>query len=486
MRAALGLKSGLVVPVLACCLQAAASSNPPTQLSNGSDHNHLSIVDAVPGEVVARIPNELRSGGVVLRSWRLPSESDLRNFASLLGVSEDRDVMLDRILERYLSSWQEIDRTYLPQLEDLAGPASPYAPQHPERLTPPLASALFHETRCELLRKRLEVEADVIRAIVAMAEQHADADRDAIAVGKARFEAARSRARAVDLSIDVSAARLDLGLLLRAVGGEMCNFRLDSPEGSLIEAYWRELTPPSERAVKMECRYGPRMNALWMELWDLRPKAPPEIGIEFRELSKKYHQPFFERAQINIEWAPRIAALLPEAKRSEFIAMARTIMFPRFLGDRPEGRGRAQKALRVALEIPSLDTDQKERILGLAQELDRRIEEIDQRLMASWIMFDRVGCNIQSQRDLPERIEVTIDRLHSERDRKEAEAIHILELILTPSQFRLLAVEPPPLGPDETTEIVPGPDGRPLERRVKKDRSSSPFGGAQVFPVPRP
>ncbi|MBX3356776.1 MAG: hypothetical protein KF724_13870 [Phycisphaeraceae bacterium] len=422
----------------------------------------------------------------MLRSWRLPSELDLRNLAATLGVGAERDLMLDPFLERYLSRWQEIDRIYLSQLEELAGPASPYAPQHPERPTPPLASALFHETRCEMRSKRLEVETEVVSAIVAIAEQHDDADRNAIAASKARFEAARSRARAVDLSIDVSAARLDLGLLLKAFGGEMCSFGIESPEGALIEAYWRELTPPSERAVNNECRYGPRMNALWMELWNLRPNAPPEIGIEFRELSKKYHQPFFERARINIEWTPRIAALLPEAKRSEFIAMARAIMFPRFLGDRPEGRGRAQRALRDALEIPSLDTDQKERILVLVEELDRRIEEVDQRLMASWIMFDRVGCNLQPQRDLPERIEFTIDRLLAERDRKEAEAIRIVELILTPSQFKQLTVEPPPLGPDETTETVPGPDGKPLERRVKRDRSSAPVGGAQGSPVPRP
>lgn len=484
MRSAVWLVLVPLVPSLAWCSQGVAWFNPPTQLSNGIDRRHPSVFDAVPGELVAKNPpSELRSGGLVLHSWRLPSEQDLRNFAAMLGVGDERAILLDPILERYLSRWQEIDRTYLPRLEELAGPASPYAPPHPERPTPPSASALFHETRCEMLTKRSEAEAEVVSAIVVLAEQPDDADRAAIAAVKARFEAARSRARAAELS-QVAAARLDLGLLVKEVAGETWDFDVESKESALIEAYWREMTPPSERAVNGECRNGPRKSALWMEMWELRPNAPPEIGSEFRELCKTYYRPSFDRARINLEWTPRIAALLPEAKRSEFIATARAMMFPRFLGNWPEGRARGQKALRDALEIPSLDTEQKERILALAQEIDRRIEEIDQRLIASWITYDRVGCNLQNQRDLPEPIDLAIDRLHAERDKKQAEAIRIVERILTPSQFKLLTVELPPLGPDEVLETVPGPDGKHIKRRVKREDGSLVHRGVGLRPPP--
>jgi len=409
MRSVVWLILVPLVPSLVWCSLAAACCNPPTRSASGIDRSHPSVFDAIPGEIAwGQSSSELRSSGLVLYSWRLPTEQDLRTFAVALGVSDERSVTLDPTLERYLSRWQEIDRICLPQLEELAGPAASYVRLHPDGPTPVEASARFNETRCEMLSKRSEAEVEVVSAIVSLAEQQDDADRAAIAAVKARFEAARSRARAAELS-QVAPARLDLGLLVKAFGCETCNFDVESKEGTLIEAYWRELTPPSERAVIADCRYGPRTSAILVAAREPGSKAPPGTFSELLTLSRMQYQPTFDRVRINLEWTPRIAALLPEAKRSEFIATARAIMFPRFLGDDSAGRSRGQRALRDALEIPSLDTEQKERILALAHEIDRRIEEIDQRLIASWITFYRVGCNLQNQRDLPEPIDLAID-----------------------------------------------------------------------------
>ncbi len=421
-----------------------------------------------------RGPESLRAAGLGALIWTGPTDEELLSFAAELGISGPWLELAQESVRRHREKENELEAEILPKLNELAGPASPFSkPGDHEGLGPIAAAQSFHALRVKLLDRRASLESDVVLAIAALAEQAGTIDVEEIAVRRSRFEQARWRLRCSEITLDLPVARLDLALLARAVCEPEWESTHKTEVRELVESYWREITPLSVRAVQAEHKLGARISDVWMNMRELPIPERKSLQLEYQSLWRERHSPAYERARLNREWVPRFAALMSESDAREFSAAARAIMFPRLLGDRPEGRSRGQKAVRDALGLDGLSAEQMESLTILRDDLDRRIELIDRRIEDQFMKIARRISGLDGATGPIVEFDEQIAGLILQRDKIQAEAIAMLTNHIPPEQLAKIAIELPPLGADETIMIAPGPDGAPVKRRVKLPRPES-------------
>lgn len=435
-----------------------------------SDDRKTAPFSGVAGSLVTGRPGLVPTSGRVAVAWSPASEADLRNLAFAAGVAIEHVAIADDLIAQYLAADDALSAKYVPLIQSLAGPAAAISGHElpGSEYSAREASHLFGEALASFLKQRIELEdstVDRLMELISLMSKNTAPELDLV---KQRYLDSRWRQRCAEASDLVPSARVDLVFLAREVSGPEWDSHLDDTQLQAIEAYWRETTDPSRKAIEARIRCAEAIQDLFLQLHETQADKQGPIVAERRGLCLKMHGPVFERAKVNQEWRPRIEAMVPESRREDFRLAAKRLMFPRQWGVVSESLDRGDLAIESALKLTGLGEDQSRALNALRSEVGRQRAEIDSKIESLEVETARVACNIGAPGVMMGPIAERQDRELERRNLLQAQAIEAVRNILTEEQFRAIKVIPPPLGADEEVVISPGPDGSPTEQRQKK------------------